>query len=375
MNPSIIGADDLPYKSPPQNWASGGALSFAGFVPKRGPNGGRVVIDSFDLIANATDVTQATTAIEGEDVYRFVKRIQVEQFGGLRRYNIRGDELRQFLYHHAGGAEEFADVAASANQALKWTFAVPMAKPATLEPLDTSLPADLFRQFVIECADTAETAVGGGTTTITAMQYYLVAHCHEEFSVVLKAEDEVVSTLFPSTAGGELKIGGRLHDLVLFARGASGGAAMTNLTDVIIDELRPSALLNIPDLTMPWIRAKGAFRNGSTDGAVVRNDPVGATRAVPVIFSGPRTSVYDGKAVESVNVRLTNSVASVIAIHRNMKPRSGEVARAVMDTFGLSQRDFRVKTHGKTRQDVGDWNKQHVWYLPLVAPLPREQRL
>lgn len=369
---TINGVDSIPYKSPAQSYQSGSALTFSGWVPKRGPNGGRVVIDEFEIIAKPTDVTVAVAAVEGEDLYRFVKKVSVVQQGGRRRYNgVRGDSLRQFLWHHVGQAQEYADLAIAANQSKSYSISVPMAKPDMLDPFDTSMPADVFDLLEIECADTAELGVGGGTVTIDAMQYYVIAWCHEEYSLVLHAEDVVSEHQLKSTSGDTLKIGGRLHDLLLFARGAQGGAAMANLTDVLIDELRPSALLANPDLTQRWAKTKGVLANlASTSGSQIKNDPVGAGKSVPVIWTGPRTSVYDGVFLSECNLRLTNSVASVIAVTRTMLPKSEQVAAQVMQEYKTPPGAFRVKTRGKTKRNPAEWNDELSIFMPFSARLP-----
>lgn len=364
------------YKSAKQTHVAGSTLTFQNFVPRYGPRGGRNVIDGFDLVAEFPDVTQASTAVEGEEAYRVWKRIVVEQVGGLRRWNLRGDETRQALYVLEGAdrVREHADIAVAANQNLTFSCYIPMAKRFVKRPVDFALPGDLLHQVQIECGDASEISVGGGTTTITSARYYVVAHTHEEFQVELKCEDEVKASVFANTEGLNLKVGGRLQGLVIFARGASGGASMSNFTDIRIDELLPVAAARDAELVRPFLRDRYNPSNlESTDGAAVRNDPSAAGRAVPVIWSDEDTSPFDGPIIDDVQVYTTNSVSSCIAISHTVKALSKEVASAVMSAYKLPAEAFRVKTVGKSKRGINMWDgrEEELAFMPKAAALPR----
>lgn len=366
------------YVSAPQAHAANGRLTFHGWVPRRGPMGGRVVIDGFELIVDATDLTVAGTAVEGEDVYRIWKRIKVQQVGGRERWNLTGDESRVALYHLEGAerVREHADIAIAANQSLTFSCYIPMSKRFLKRPIDTALPAELFHQLVIECGDTGEIGVGGGTVTIAAATYRVVARTHEEFEVELKAEDEVKAQLFTNTGGVTLKVGGRLQDLVVFARGANGGAAMANFTSVRIPELLPDATVRDAELQRPFLRDRFNVENGTTDGASIRNEPVAGDLAVPIIWCDADTSVFDGPIMDDVALFTVNTVASCIAIFRAVKPRSGDVETGVSHAWGLPPAAFRMKTVGKSKRNPAQWDhrKDERAYMPMKAPLPQKGR-
>lgn len=367
----------LVYRTPKQNWVAGSSLPFHGWVPVKGPRGGRVVIDGFEVVAEMPDITQAATAIEGEEAWRMMKRVRIEQAGGIVRWNLTGDESRvaAYMFEGAERVREHADIAVAANQNLTFSFYLPLTKRFAKYGTDFAMPADLFSQLVVECADLTELSVGGGTTTITSGRYYVVAHCHEESpgEISIHVDDEVASTPFQSTSGVTVKAGGRLHDLAIFARGASGGASMANLTDVRIDGLMPLALTRNPELLQPYLRDRYTVENlASTDGSEVRNDPFSVDRAVPVLYTSEDTSPFDGDISDQVIIYTTNTVASCIAIHRTVKPINENVAKAVAARYGLKPRDFRVKTAGKSKRNPGQWQgrEDHLAYMPLKAHKP-----
>lgn len=367
------------YRSPSQSFVADGPLSFKQFVPNRGPTGGRNVIDGFELVIQATDITQAATAVEGEDLYRMWKRIRVNQVGGITRWNLRGDESRVMLYMLEGAerVREHADMAVAANQNLEFSCYIPMTKRFAKRGTDFALPADLFEEVLIECASLSEVSVGGGTTTVTAAVYYVIAHTHEEHEVQIHVEDVVGATNFPSTAGCNIKASGRLQDLIIFARGANGGAAASTFTSLRIDEIMPLDLVRDRELQRPFLRDRFNSENATTDGNPVRNDPVGEDRAVPVLWCDQETKVFDGPVMDDVVLTTTSTLASMIALHRVVKPLRPDVANAVARRYRVPAGAFSVKTHGKTKKNAGsDWKRREgqLQYMPQKGPLPDASR-
>jgi len=362
----------LRYKSASQAHVAGSTLTFKNWIPRRGPTGGRVVVDRFWPVFTGTDVDVAGTAVEGEDCWRFFRRILVEQVDGRQRWNLTGDESRVACYLLMGSdrVPEFADLAIANNQTPSFMIPIPMAKRFTKRPKDYSLPAELLSRFAIDCADAAEVGVAGGTIGIVG-SYYVIAECHEEKSIELKCEDEVKAFVLANTSGGQLVVGGRLTDLSLFQRAASGGGSLANLTDVRIDQAVPDALLRNPDLKEMYAAARYAAHNlPSTDGDPIHNDPhtLATMVACPVLWSTEESSAVDGPVLDETIVRLTNSVPSLEAIYRVVVPKSHGLALGVMRRHGLRDDSFRMKTKGKTKRDPGKWAPHEAVFLPASAP-------
>jgi hypothetical protein len=371
----VPGPDQYPVKSPGQAYVAGSTLRFHSFVPRRGPNGGRAVIDGFELVAVFADITVATTAIQGADLWRSFKRIQIEQAGGILRWNAKGDESRQLCYllEGANRVREVADSGTTANQAFKVAVYIPLERQFAVEPRDYSLPADLLSELRIDCADTGELDDDGGTVTIAAsgLSYYVIAWCHEEFSVRVCPHDLVGVTALPATTGMQLPVQGRLHDLAFMARGTSGGASMANLTDVRIDTIMPVAITR-EELLGQYMRDRFNANNlNSADGGQVRQDPFNAGRGVPVLWTTKRSSVFDGPILDQVGLTLTNTVSNTLCLWRVVKPRDPYIQAAVADRYGISEGEWRVKTKGKSKRARTRWHPEQEAFLPLVAPLKR----
>jgi hypothetical protein len=368
------GPDSYPVRSASQAHVAGSTLRFNTWIPRRGPNGGRAVIDGFELLVEYADINVATTAVQGADLWRSIRRLQVEQAAGVLRWNLRGDELRTMCYGLEGPhrIREFADTGTTADQAIKLSFYVPMERRYAVEPRDFSLPAEVLSEVRIECADVAELDDDGGTVTIDSLSYSVIAWCHEEFAIRILPHDVIAAMSCPSTSGVTIPVNGRLHDLYFFARGTSGGASLANFTDVRIDQLLPIAMRRDPDLLSAYQRDR---RNGSNlasaDGGQVRQDPFNIGKAVPVLWTTERTSCFDGPLTDQAIVYLTNSVANLLALYRVIKPRDPNVVEAVCQRHGLPESAFRVKTRGKSKRDRSRWPPEHEAYMPLVAPLPR----
>lgn len=365
----------LRYKSPSKTFVADGLHVFKSWVPRRGPNNRRVIIDRLWLCLTTTDVDVAGTAVEGEDCYRFFKRIEVEQVGGKKRWNLRGDETRVALYQllPAQQVPEFADLAVANNQTPSFRIPIPMTKHYGVRGKDFGLPAELLAKITIEGGNMAEVGVAGGTITCVGT-YFVIAECHEEESVGLYAEDEVKAQEFTNTSGGQIVIGGKLHDLAIFQRAAAGGGSQANFTDVRIDQILPDTYTK-EDLADMFVVARGNARNlESTDGAVVRNSPfaLSTMRAVPVLWSDLDTRVFDGRPTDEAIVRLTNTVANQIAVMRVVTPKSEEVARAVMRRHGLQPGHFKLKTKKGSRKSPTSWARRpaDAAFMPATAPDP-----
>ena len=370
-----VGATPLRYKSETKTHSADAELEFKNWVPPRGPNGGRVCIDYFLAVANFSQVDNATTAIQGEDRARFFQRLHVYDKSGFNRWGLRGDASRTFGFSLLGADSQVdhADIASSASDVdVPTTQIVPMSKPFAKRPRDFALAADSFDKFVIQAANLAEVNVSGGSITVDTGTYYVIACCHEEFSVELKARDQVKDTLFGSTTEQIIHVAGRLQDLSLYARGASGGASLANLTNVRIEGIRNEALDRLEALVPMYQAERGQANNlASTPGTSIDNDPHVNNAACPVLWSN-RERVYDGALVDQAKIQLTNSVASVIALHRAVLPRSPDLDAHVARLYRKNPvTSFRYKTAGKTKRPREAWDKHpdRAIFMPMSAAL------
>lgn len=367
------GPDSYPIKSASQQHIGGSTLRFHSWVPRRGPNGGRNVIDGFELVADIADINVATTAVQGVDLWRAFKRVQIEQAGGALRWNLRGDESRAMCYLLEGPhrVREIADSAVANDQAIRVAVYIPLERHFAVDPRDFSMAAEVFNELRIECADVTELDDDGGTVTIDSASYYVIAWCHEEFSVKISPHDLIAATAFPSTSGMNLPVNGRLHDLAFFARGTAGGASTANFTDVRIDHLIPVPISKNDILGQYQRDRRNATNLQSADGGQVRMDPFLSGKGVPILWTTEKTSAFDGPLLDQAIIYTTNTVANLLALYRVVKPRDAMVAAAVMERHGLTEGSFRVKTRGKSKRARNKWSPEQEAFLPLVAPLLR----
>jgi hypothetical protein len=364
------------YKSEVKQWNSaGGSAYFFDWIPREGPNGGRVVIDGFYVHADMQIDTAAGATAQGEDFARVFNRIIVEQQDGKKRWNLQGDTSRvmSYLLDGADRYTETPDVAVStSNAAADTVIYIPMTKRFTRNPEDFALPVDNFKQLTIEFASSTVFNIGSVVVSnIDFINFYIIADCHEELDLQIHCEDEVAATDMTSLTEGRLVTGGKLHDLVLHAQGASGGAVLTNLADVRCDDLQMPPFLRVPDLETAYRRKRDNGANlNSTMGAEIRSDPMATDQAAAVLVSDGSTSFYEGPTLQSVKLTLTNTVASLRALHRVVTPASAATRNRTSALYKVGPDQFVVKAASKTKRGVGDWPKQLRPFLPLKAELP-----
>lgn len=356
----------------------GKPVTFQNWIGKEGPNGGRLVIDYFDIYVEGT-ITVADANWPGEDVARIVSNIRIEQKDGTVRYALAGDLSRVQTYATLGAPATFehADVAIGALAPVAYCWQVCMRKPYAHTPGDFALAVEEFKRIVID-TNTLANAVGptGATTlTVPSLTFYVVANVREEFDVRIKCTDVVAYEDFKSTTQGKFTIGGKIHDLILHAARVDGGASLANLTDVNIDALNFPTLTRL-ELLMDYRRKRDAGNNlSTTQAAQLRSDPFvfpgAAEKASAVLLHDHETSAWAGKIIDdTILVKCTNTVASLRGITRVVVPTSQEARNRTLALYGLTPAALRVATDAKSSRDVADWPKPLIPYLPLKGDLP-----
>lgn len=372
----------LKYKSETRPWsnASGAYVEFTNaWIPKTGPKGGRLVIDR--AIAHFVgNIDVATAALQGEDVYRFFGPMTAKQKDGTVRYNeVPGDSMRIFLYECLGAdqTKEHPDVAIGNGQTVRATMVIPFEKPNMHEPGDYSLAADELEHIRIRCATSAELSLGSSEVTINSGNYYVIFECHEELDVVYHAVDEVRVQDFSSTTSQEerLNVNGRLQELLLYVRGAEGGASLANLTSAWIHEPQNLApeLVVTPDLKEYYARARGEVTGAAgTTGDPVRSSPfsIATHRAVGVLIA-TGTKAFESPEIEAAIVKAEHSLnATIRMVARIAKRRNDATQARLRERFKLAPGPnglgiFRVKTKSNSMRNPGAWNPDLLPYLPI----------
>lgn len=361
-------SENIPWSGAPGAFAQFGTA----WLPKRGPMGGRIVVDTINAVG-IFDVDVAGAALLGPDVYRLFGPTTVKQDGYMRYNEIPGDAMRTFLFEQFGASrvKEHADVPIGPGQQVIATMVIPLAKPALHEPGDYSLAAEELQFVRIKCASDGDLALGASAVTINSGDYYLVFECHEELDVVVHAIDEVKIQDFSSPTSQEerLNVEGRLQELILMVRGASGGASLANMTSAWIHQpqwLAPELRVN-PDLKEFFARSRGeasssSFANGDPLYSSPYTDAV--TRAVAVLLA-TGTKAFDSPEIESAIVKCEHTLGATIRmIARVAKKREDATVERIRRAKKLKGL-YRVKTASNQQRAPQAWPASVIPYLPI----------
>jgi hypothetical protein len=361
------------YKSEIKAWSAGGRVQFNDFVPPLGPNGGRNIIDGYQLVADGTGTT-AGAALLGEDRCRIFGQIQVHERSGLQRWNLKGDQSRVMcvLLEGAHRVEEPADTGVGAGESVDCQMYIPMTKRFAKRPKDFAQPVDEFKMIELNFPALSDFSLGGSTVTTISANVWVIAHCHEESPGAVEAymKDEVGATDFTSTTEVRISLRGKLTDLALHARGAAGGTSLANMPSVRIDDLNIPILTRLDDLLPAYKIHRGqADGIGSTQGSPMRTDPFTADMACAVLFTAEGESTAKvGKVLDSVKVTCdSNTVASLVALTRQVLPQSASYLQDVSSRHGVAASGWRFKTEGKSKREPGAWKSHERAWIPKSA--------
>lgn len=344
----IPGYDDcgqlFEFKSEEKSWTSTqrGFLTWEGFVEtKHGEKNRRTMIRGFTVFAEIqVDITVATW--QGEDQARIFDSVLVEQKDQVKRYDaVPGDALR--IANHAmlgpERVDERADSVVANNTVIFHTMYVPMAKPLAAFPLDFAMAADVFKCIKVRGIDIT-TAGMGATLALDTARYWVVAECYEETEVKQHAVDTVFVQDFESATETKLLIGGRLHDLLIYAPGDEGSQNLDSLADIRVKELMTEPAL-VGELIERFKRRYGSAHNGATPGGAIYNCPFTNGFAHAILLS-TGNQVDDGPELDAVHVKVTTDSGTIEGegtgtlrlIARVVQPTSEKLERAIAKKYG-----------------------------------------
>jgi hypothetical protein len=363
-----------PWKSEQKVWAAGSNLEFYDFVPLRGGKGGRVVIDRLIACVQGT-LTVATTAWDGRDVPRLLQNIIIEQRDGRQRWNLTGykSRLMSIKYNGIERHAEHADVAVGASQTIDLRLVIPMAKRFVRRPKDFSLPADVFRKVIVNCAALANAQTSTSVLSAAALNVYILAEWHEEHSVEIKSEDVVKSIDFTSNTQVRASLSGAVHDAdIVRETSTAGGGLVSGITDARCDELG-IPVLTYNDYKHAYTERRAIAPSFTTTGGERFKDPFRNDQALAIVTATPETSLDDGKVVESMKIDVGTGAANLSLITREVVDKSQSNFNAQAAMFGINPRaDLRMKTQGKTKRSFGEWSSDRSKKVfPWSAPLPK----
>lgn len=341
------------FKSEEKTWTSTqkGHMTFEGFVEtKHGEKNRRTIVRGFTVFAELqVDITVANWM--GEDKYRIIDSLTLEQKDNVKRWDaMPGDAIRTALHGILGPerVNEFADSAVANNVVVQFSCYIPLAKPRAYDGLDFSMAADVFKCLKIKGIDVS-TAGMGATLALDSARYWVEAECYEETEVKQHAVDTIFVQDFESATETKVLIGGRLHDLFIYAPGDEGGQDLDSYTDVRVKELMTEPALFMPELTERFKRCMGASNGGiSAQGAARFSSPfvdpgTGSIFAAAILLTNGN-QVDDGPELDAVHVKITIGSGTVEGegtgtprlICRVVQPTSEKLERAIAKKYGAS---------------------------------------
>lgn len=361
------------YKSKTLAWSTPGNGDYVwdnSFIPVQGPNGGINVIDRI-VVHGAVNRTVGTAVLLGEDAYRIARRTTITQKDGEKRFSdVFGDACRLISYAHNGSASthEHQDEAVDTSD-MNVTVALPLAKIYSHSEDDTSLPAWMLDEVRVAQPTNADLSIGTSVVTLVTGTFWLIAECHEERTPVLHAVDSWTQNDTETTTAGTIQVNGRLKDLYLMVRGATGGASLANITDAKIDQLQQSPLLRMPDLNQIYNRARGGATNlFSTKGNPLRTDPFqvsdsGTMRALAVLLA-TGDKVWEGPEQRTALLRLSlgGALTPITMISRATRRKTKIGREMIMDLHKCNA--SVIVTSGKTKRQHKEWDPIQAAYMP-----------
>ncbi len=341
---------DLPiYVSKSETYVAGSPWEVnLAFLPARGPNGGRVVIDHLLLVGTMSLTTDGATSIDTEDYHSFLKRFHLKDSVGNRYDDVSGFMMRQIMLTEYG-AQAPADPAAlaistgPAARTIYWM--IPMAQPRALRPVDFSLPVDELVSVKIEMAAVSDLVITGSGLTIGASSFQLFAFCREEQDLI--HHSRAIWSVTPMTANTYQEVpltGSRLRALYVTKAAVNGGSSLANLTDATWE---PHGYVSVPRaiFELGYQRSAGYISTSV--------DPVARSLLTPIVFPRPNQKQTAMRLfTKNPPLKLNSSVTTPDLLICKVDPKS-EVAMAAANVAngahpGAPQ---RIKTAAKTQRD------------------------
>lgn len=356
----------LVYKSQSFTWSAGSntPVQLDGLVPRRGPSGGRVVIDKILAVCTMALTTDGATTLVGDDLCGFLKEIQINDAGGVRR-KMKGAHVRLFAQHEMQNLApaDPADVAISQPGTSRVFYGfINFASPRGRRGRDTALPIDNildggFMSFTMAAG--TDMKATGGTVTIASGSYVFQFFCHEEGRVEYKSRDEVNYIQQEGDLIAKVPVyANLLKSCFLFKDAAGGGTAVTTVTDATIQQL---GLIGITQLVLQQLYlSEHAVRSTSDD--IFWN-----SKALPLVWPKSRDSkMADYPSVAgTMPVQLTGTWTVGEILYHLITPHSDVVTAATSAANGVhsqSGHTISTKTAGNTKRK-GRLNR----FLPWTA--------
>lgn len=346
------------------------------FLPRRGPNGGRLVITKMELVVAADFTTGATAALAAGDLHTIVSQVEIKDAAGYR-VNLTGEQVKLFAQNDlryrmpANGA---AVAINSTNATRTIRYPILFQRPLSYGKTDFRMPTDdLLNGGSIVVSWPASSSMpwtGGGTGTINTTTAVLYVHAMEVYDLVLYSRDERNAIVQESVAVVRLPVNGNLlahaflHQPATTSYGSGGGGDLQGITIVNATSL---GQVNIPYATLVNLHCEeGGVCYTSGDDLVLGN------RALPLIVAGEGEKMKDRPRVNGQLVFQLTTSETVLAnqVYGLVTPKDRRVVDAATTINGVAPGTYStsVKTVKGTVKDPAAWEGAIVFMPEKVIP-------
>lgn len=327
-------------------------------LDRRGPNGGRLVIQRAEVLVEADLTTGAGVTLANADLHGILGLIEIRDAAGFRRY-FTGEQAKlaaQIDMRHRYPALPAAIIANTANQLRDILYPIPFSRMNDFAPNDCAMPVDDLLNgggITITWAATAALPWAGGTGTINSGTLFKVRfYAREEYDLVLHARDEISYLLQEAVATVRIPVDGNLLRWLYLHQGgiAGGGGDLAGITDATFQALNLVAVTNKLLKTL-HLEEGGPVWNTADD---MVNDGV----ALPLIIAAEREKMRDRPRINGSLYGKLTTTESVVAsqVYAVQTPQERRVAQAALTVNGVSGTpDLKVKTEGKTATSPEAW--------------------
>ena len=298
-------------------------------------------IERIELICTIGTASIAGTGVSGEDVVRVARAVSLVQRDGMYRYRLLdGQHLRAIAVLSAGidQVEEHADWATGSIAAKRVVIPLWMSTPKAYAPRDTVLMAAAIEKLTWTgvTTDAGGPCIAGGTMTFTSASW--------EVRVIAREVPYMINGPVPcwelsQFVSGEsvrpLRFGGKVpFGLILHKDGADGGASLSSLTSIYIDEYGSQHTFTPTDLREIYaVERKLARGWAATTGAVITYDPFAQGVMLPLMF--PTDDARSKPSLNRPNLTLhaVPVLAGLTAIVCGLAPRNPKLRPFLVEAY------------------------------------------
>ena len=329
------------------------------FLPRRGPNGGRLVITKMEFVISADLTTGGGVTLAAADLHTLLGQIEVKDAAGYR-VNLTGEQVKIFAQNdlrYRMPANPAAVAANTTNGLRTIRFPMLFQRPLSYGKTDFRMPTDDLLNggsVVITWPATASIPWAGGTGTINAgTTGVLYVHAMEVYDLVLYSRDERNAILQESVAVVRIPVNGNLLAHAFLHQGsiAGGGGALAGITVVNFTSL---GQVNLPYATLQNLHLE--------EGGVcytTADDLVLAGTCLPLLVAGEGEKMKDRPRVNGQLVGQLTTTESVLAsqIYGLVTPKDRRVVDAATTINGVAPGTYSttVKTVKGTVKDPAAW--------------------